>query len=282
MSGGRAFVSVDLEGLPYVVSRLHLTPGKPLWGEAREVVTKVVLKACEVLKGGGFDEVVVADSHGDMVNVEVSELPEYVTLVRGYPRPTSMIAGAEGSDVALMLGYHAGYGTPRATFDHTYSGAVVRSVEFNGIKFSEYLINSSALGHLGVPVIFLAGDEKLGEEVVKYTPWVVFISMKRSISRYSASSPALSKILQEIESGLKKAIKTYTERSARPFKIETPVKVRLMFHESGFADVAEYMPSVRRVDGLTVEYEAQDPVEAYRILELLVMASHGLRLITEK
>lgn len=281
MSGKRAFVSVDLEGLPHVVSRLHLTPGRPLWEEAREIATKTIVRACEVLRDSGFEEVVIADSHGDMVNLEASKLPDYIVLVRGYPRPTSMVAGAEGSDIALMIGYHSGFGTRKAVFDHTFSGAVVRSLEFNGIRFNEYLVNSSALGHLGIPVIFLAGDENLRMDVVKHTPWVVFTPLKESLSRYSAKSPALSRVLRDLELGIKEGLRRHAEGLTKPFKIETPVTVRVSFHESGFADVAELLPIVRRIDGLTVEYEARDPLEAYKILEALIMASHGLRSITE-
>jgi D-amino peptidase len=281
MPGKKAFVSVDLEGLPHVVSRQHLLPGRPLWDEARRIATDVVVKVCEVLRNSGFVEVVVADSHGDMINLEAREFPEYVTLVRGYPRPTSMIAGAEGSDVALMIGYHAGFGTRRAVFDHTFSGAVIRGLEFNGLRFSEYLVNSSALGYLGIPVIFLAGDENLRTEVERYTPWVVFTPMKESLSRYSAKSPALSKVLRDLESGIKEGLRRYSEGLTRPLTIETPVTVRVSFHESGFADIAELLPIVRRVDGVTVEYRAQNPLEAYKILEVLIMASHGIRLITE-
>lgn len=281
MSGRRAFVSVDLEGLPHVVSRLHLIPGRPLWEEAREIVTKIVVRVCEVLRDNGFEEVVVADSHGDMVNLEVSKLPDYVVLVRGYPRPTSMVASAEGSDVALMIGYHAGFGTRKAVFDHTFSGAVIRGLEFNGVKFSEYLVNSSALGYLGIPVVLLAGDENLRDEVTRHTPWVTFIPMKESLSRYSARSPALSKVLKNLELGIKEGLRKYFDGVTKPFRIETPVLVRVSFHESGFADIAELLPIVRRVNGITIEYEAHDPIEAYRILEVLIMASHGVRLITE-
>lgn len=52
-----------------------------------------------------------------------------------------MVAGVETCDVALFLGYHVRFGTAKSTFDHTYSGASIRSVEVNGVQASEFLLN---------------------------------------------------------------------------------------------------------------------------------------------
>lgn len=38
----RAFISLDLEGLPYVVSREHLFVKGALYSEARKIATRIV------------------------------------------------------------------------------------------------------------------------------------------------------------------------------------------------------------------------------------------------
>lgn len=83
----RAFVSVDLEGMPHVASPAHLSLGKPLYAEARKIATRVTRVVVEELHQEGFDEIVVADSHGPMVNLLVEELPGYVEVVRGFRGP---------------------------------------------------------------------------------------------------------------------------------------------------------------------------------------------------
>ncbi|MHA1531679.1 MAG: M55 family metallopeptidase, partial [Candidatus Heimdallarchaeota archaeon] len=85
----KAFISVDLEGLPYVVIPGHLNLKGTLYQEAREIATKITLIVARELKEQGFDQVVIADSHGPMVNLLIDDLPEYVEIVRGNPRPTS-------------------------------------------------------------------------------------------------------------------------------------------------------------------------------------------------
>lgn len=273
----RAFISVDLEGMPFVVSPQHLIEKGVLYTEARKIATEITLTAAEALYEAGFSEVVIADSHGPMVNILPEELPEYVYLVRGYPRPIAMIAGAEDCNVALFLGYHAKAGTFHAIFDHTYSGANVGKLELNGVEVSEYLLNAYAVGHYGIPAVLVGGDEKLLEDDVKrFTPWAERISFKRAFSRYSAISPSLKVLKKDLKDGIFKAVEKYRKGETRPLKLEYPIKVKLTFNNSGMADVGELLPGANRMDGKTVEFEAKDIIEAYKAFQLLVFAASGV------
>ncbi|KPU62950.1 peptide transporter [Thermococcus sp. EP1] len=273
----KAFISVDLEGMPFVVSPQHLIEKGALYTEARKIATEITLTAAEALYEAGFSEVVIADSHGPMVNILPEELPEYVYLVRGYPRPIAMIAGAEDCDVALFLGYHAKAGTFHAIFDHTYSGANVGKLELNGVEVSEYLLNAYAVGHYGIPAVLVGGDEKLLEDDVKrFTPWAERIPFKRAFSRYSAISPSLKVLKKDLKDGIFKAVEKYRKGETRPLKLEYPIKVKLTFNNSGMADVGELLPGANRMDGKTVEFEAKDIIEAYKAFQLLVFAASGV------
>lgn len=58
--------------------------------------------------------------------------------------------------------------------------------------------------------------------------------------------------------GTKEAVKRWKEGAIKPpLSVEKPVKVGgVRFLNSGFADAAELCPRVRRMDGKTVEFEA--------------------------
>ncbi len=276
----KAFVSVDLEGMPYIVIPGHLNIKGTLYDEARKIATKVTLAVVEELHKNGFDEVVVADSHGPMVNVLVDDLPEYVEIVRGYPRPMSMVSGVNGCDVAVFLGYHAKFGTAKSSFDHTYSGSSINRIEVNGVQVSEFLLNAYAAGDFNVPVILVAGEAQLlDDDVKKYAPWAENVALKHSLSRVSARSPSMVKIEKELKEAVNRAVANFKQNKAKPLVAEKPVKTRVTFLVSHFADVAELLPTVKRVDGLSVEYEAKDMVEAYKTFELLVLAAGGMSAI---
>ncbi|EHR77745.1 peptide transporter [Thermococcus litoralis DSM 5473] len=279
----RAFISVDLEGMPFIVSPQHLVEKGALYNEARKIATEITLTAADALHREGFEEVIVADSHGPMVNLIPEELPEYVYLVRGYPRPMAMVAGAEGCDVALFLGYHAKAGTAYGIFDHTYSGANVGKLELNDIEVSEFLLNGFAVGHFNIPVILVGGDEKLLEEdVEKFTPWAERVVFKEAFSRYSAISPSMKKIKKELENSVFRAVEKYKNGGTKPLKLDYPVRVRLTYNNSGMADVGELLPGARRIDGKTVEFEAKDIIEAYKAFQLLVFAATGVTSILRR
>ena len=280
----KAFISIDLEGLPFIVIPGHLSLKGTLYSEAREIATKIALIVADELKKKGFDEILIADSHGPMVNLKVDELPEYVEIVRGTPRPVSMVAGVEEEcDVALFLGYHAKYGTAKSAFDHTYSGRTIHRFEINEVPVSEYLLNSYAAGFYNVPVILVAGDAQLIiDDVQKYTPWVESVILKQALSRVSAKSPSMIKIEADLRRAVNKAVINFKENKVKPLKTSEPVKARIVFNASHFADVAELLPIVTRIDGLTVEYSANTIIDAYKIFQLLVAAASGVAGLVEQ
>jgi len=272
----KAFVSVDMEGMPYIVIPGHLNLRGSLYEEARKIATRVTLVVAEELNKNGFEEIVIADSHGPMVNLLVDELPEYVELVRGYPRPISMVSGVEGCDVALFLGYHAKFGTAKSSFDHTYSGGSINRVTVNGVAASEFLLNTYVAGESNVPVIMVAGEAQLLEDdVEKYAPWAERVALKRSLSRVSAKSFSMARIDKELRVAVKKAVAGFRQKKAKPLVAKKPVKMGITFLTSLFADVAELLPAVNRIDGLNVEFKTKNMVEAYNTFELLVLAASG-------
>jgi D-amino peptidase len=278
----KAFISVDLEGMPYIVIPGHLNLKGSLYDEARRIATKITLIAAEELNKNGFDNIVIADSHGPMVNLLVEDLPEYVEIVRGFPRPLSMVSGIEGCKTAMFLGYHAKFGTAKSTFDHTYSSASINLVEVNGVAASEFLLNAYVAGELGVPVALVAGEAQLLEDDVRrYAPWAETVALKTSLSRLSAKSASMVSIEKELREAVRRAVATQKKGKLELLVAKKPVKMGIPFLASQYADAAELLPSIRRIDGLRVEYTAKGMAEAYKTLELLVLASSGLQALME-
>ncbi|MFX1476010.1 MAG: M55 family metallopeptidase [Promethearchaeota archaeon] len=273
----KAFISIDLEGMPYIVIPGHLSLKGALYTEARQIATKVTLAVAEELHANGAKEVVVADSHGPMVNLLVDNLPDYLEIVRGYPRPVSMVAGVENCDVAMFLGYHARAGTAYATFDHTYSGRAIHRVMVNGVEASEFLLNAYVAGDSKIPVVLVAGDRSLLEEEVKqYAPWAERIVLKQSLGRGAARSFGMGKIEKELRNGVKQALTTFKQKQAKPLITKHPVTMRVTYASTYFADAAELLPIVTRKGGLDIEYTVDNMVQAYKVFELLSLAASGV------
>jgi len=278
----KAFISVDLEGMPYIVIPGHLNLKGPLYEEARRIATKITLITADELNKNGFDKVIIADSHGPMVNLLIDDLPEYVEIVRGFPRPLSMVSGVEGCKTAMFLGYHAKFGTAKSTFDHTYSGATINRVEVNEVPASEFLLNAYVAGELGVPVALVAGEAQLlDDDVKKIAPWAETVALKTSMSRLSAKSPSMVSIEKDLRIAVRRAVAGQKRVKSELLIAKKPVRMAINFLASQFADAAQLLPSIKRIDGLKVEYTTKSMADAYKTLELLVLASTGMQAIME-
>jgi D-amino peptidase len=274
----KAFVSVDMEGLPHITSNEHMGPGDHLYDEARSIMTECVIAMVDELHNSGFNRVVVADSHGPKVNLIPERMPGFVDVVRGNPRSISMVAGGKGCHAALFLGYHAKPGTPNSTFDHTIDDRIIRTLKYNGQESSEFYMNAATLGEQGVPVILVAGDKTLlDDDVAKHTPWSVRVPLKESLGRYSAISSSMPESLQKIREGVKEAVSKYDGDAMELLKLRTPVETEIYFTNSAYAQIASHLPGSSLVGGWGVRFSAQSMEEAYRVTQLLVFSASGVK-----
>jgi D-amino peptidase len=147
---------------------------------------------------------------------------------------------------------------------------------------SEFLLNAYAAGDLNVPIILVAGEAQLLEDDVKrYTPWAETVALKHSLSRVSAVSASMTKIEKELQEATKNAVTKFKQKSVKPLITKKPVKIQVTFSTTHFADAAELLSFVKRIDGLTVTYEAKNVSEAYKTFELLALAATGVSAIIE-
>jgi D-amino peptidase len=121
----------------------------------------------------------------------------------------------------------------------------------------------------------------LEDDVKKYTPWAETVALKHSLSRVSAISPSAKKIEKESQEAVKNAVTKFRHRDVKPLITKKPVKVRITFSTTHFADAAELLSFVKRIDGLNIEYKAKNVIEAYKTFELLALAATGISSIIE-
>jgi D-amino peptidase len=128
----------------------------------------------------------------------------------------------------------------------------------------------------------VAGEAQLlDDDVKKIAPWAETVALKTSMSRLSAKSSSMVSIEKELRVAVRKAVAGQKRTRAELLIAKKPVKMAINFLASQFADAAQLLPNIKRIDGLKVEYTAKSMVDAYKTLELLVLASSGMQAIME-
>jgi len=268
----RIYISADIEGMPGVVSRDHLMPGRFEYENARDAMTAAVVAACETLRELGAEEIVVSDSHGNGQNIRYERMPSYVQLVRSWPRPLGMMAGIDHGhyDGALLIGYHAGGSNPKGTLSHTLSGEFFHEVRLNGRVASEAVISAAIASHFGVPVLLVAGDDVAVQESVERLGEVATATLKTSLGWLSAMVLPPAEAEARLRSGVRDAI----GRIGRlpPQQPETPCVLEIRLRTRFVAEWLSYLEGIELLDAYTVRYRGADIVAVSRFLTFLGFA----------
>ncbi|MCK4579318.1 MAG: M55 family metallopeptidase, partial [Candidatus Marinimicrobia bacterium] len=248
----KVYISCDMEGCSGIPNHEFCNPAGKFYADAQRYMTDDLLAAIQGLQAAGVEEIVVNDSHWNMTNLRVEQLPLGVSLISGGTKIDSMVEGLDSSfDAAVFVGYHSLWGRAKGVLAHTYSGHITQ-VLVNGVLVGETGLNGLLAGHHGVPVIHVSGDSQLKEEVAELEAKIGYTVTKEGITRLASHLYHL----EDVHAAITRDVKAAWDQRASipPLKTTSPVEIAVRFKETPMADICQRMPGVRRVDDLTVAY----------------------------
>jgi D-amino peptidase len=252
----KVFVAVDMEGVAGLVQ----------WDNAqtalqRRLMTEEVNAAARGAFAGGATEVFAGESHGNMRNLLPELLDERVGFLSGQPKPMNHMGGVDTSfALAIFVGYHARAGTLHGVMSHTFAGSIF-SLSFNDIEVGEIGVDAALCGFHGVPVGLVAGDRAACEEARSLLGEVKTVAVKEGVSRSAARCLPVARARAMIEKAATEAVEHAAD--FKPFVIEAPVTVQLVFTDPSYVDGLEQLDFVTRMDGRTLCMEAPDFLQAF-------------------
>lgn len=271
----RIYLSVDMEGLAGIGHPNQVSFGPAVdrtdYDRARALMAGEANAAIEAAFEHGAREVVVNDSHWTMRNLRAEDLHPDARLIIG-DKPLSMTEGVgeatDGSfDAAAFIGYHAGAGNGSGVIAHTYSSATIQEVRVNGVPHNEAALNAIRLGHHGVPVILVAGDDALAGEVEALLPWAERVITKRAIGYATADSLSPERARAAIRTGLGRAIARLD--GMQRYQPAPPLAGEIDFRFPAHAAYAAVLPGAERIGPRTVGFTGRDGDAFYRLFVAL-------------
>jgi D-amino peptidase len=218
--GVKVFISVDMEGLAGVVTARDVDSGGPDYPHFRAIMAAETNAAIDGAFRAGATSVLVRDSHGSKENLLPGDLDPRARLLRGVSSgPKNMMEGIDSTfDAVVFVGYHAKAGTPNAILEHTSTGNVV-DFSINGVSLPEGGYNALVAGLYNVPVVFVAGDRAVVEQIRGLLGPIDGVAVKEEIG--DASNGMSPKQAQDaIRSSVEQAVRNRAK--AKPYRMPGP------------------------------------------------------------
>lgn len=247
----KIFISADIEGVAGSNFREECRMENPEYKQFADQMTKEVIAAAQGAFDAGASEVVVKDGHGFANNIDIFQLPAGVKLIRGKSgHPYNMIFGLDETFAgAIFIGYHAGAGSPGSPLAHTSTGST-NSIFLNGRPASEFLINSYTAESLGVPVVFISGDETICKAAQELNPAIGSLATKKGLGA-STINLAPIEVIEKIRLGVRDILKGDLQK----MRIDLPDKFEevISFKDHSQAFRMQFYPGMEMLDDHTIK-----------------------------
>jgi D-amino peptidase len=251
----RIYIITDLEGPSGVDNFKQTREDGPLREEARGWLTEEVNATVSGILDAAADAIVdVWDGHGSGGILKDRLHPKARYLREENPRK-ALVQGAY--DAVYYVGQHAMAGTPFAPLAHTYSSKTIAYYRLNGVFVGEFGARTALAGSRGIPVIFIAGDDKTVMEAQAWVPGIVGVAVKQGRGLEKAEHLPRPEACQLLRRG---AAEAWRKRaSIKPVRLEPPYRLEIRYYDP--LKAFKEQPSKKQIDSRTIEQEAQDLAE---------------------
>jgi D-amino peptidase len=269
------FISADIEGITGIASWSQCegpTNESYDFAFARKMYMHDINAAVRGARAAGASRVVVKDSHGGCKNLLVDELEPDTELISGISfNPLGMMEGIDGGfDAALLIGYHAMAGRI-GVMSHALVGGLHR-FWVNEQEVGEIAVSAAIAGEFGVPLVGVSSDDAGCAEAAEQIPGVKTAAVKQVLGTFMGRMLSPSETGPMIEMMAREAVSGAS--GAAPYRVPGPVTMRLAFQTTNLAEIPAMIPSVRRLDGYTVEWTCPTYLEANRMAQAVFDISH--------
>jgi D-amino peptidase len=263
----KIYISADMEGIVGIANWDETMKKHGDYPPFVEEMQKEVQGACEGAVSGGAKEIWVKDAHGSGRNLTFAGLPINTKLIRAFSgHPFCMMEGIDSSfDGALMIGYHSGGGYDGNPLSHTLD-TEFSYIKINGIVASEFLINAYTASYVGVPVLFVSGDEELSEHVKSINPNIKALGVNKGFGKSVISSHpdlTITRIKETVEDSLKGDLKSCFIPLPESFEVE----ISFVKHVDAFK--ASFYPGMKKLSPTKVLFSSNDYFEVLRMLNFM-------------
>ena len=223
------------------------------------------------LFAGGATQVDVVDAHGsgnpepdvrrDLLDARAKQ------VFRDKPfDPYVDITAPNAYDAVVAVGMHAKTGS-RGFASHTITLGM--DVLLNGKSITESEIVGYSWGRVGVPIIFVSGDDRLREDL-RVMPWIEFVVTKKATSASTVELRAVDSVHAEMRDKAERAVRTLSK--AKVMTLATPLRAGLHAVPPASLAALKGIPGITYTEQ-TVTFTAPDFRAAYDGVIALVSAA---------
>ena len=268
----RVLVYHDMEGLAgqddwqsFLFSHPEKYPG------GQKLLAADLNAVIEGLYAGGATKVDVVDAHGsgnpepdvrrDLLDSRATQVTRNVAF-----DPYVDITAPDVYDAVVAVGMHAKTGS-KGFASHTITLGM--DMLLNGKSITESEIVGYSWGRVGVPVIFVSGDDRLREDL-RVMPWIEFVITKKATSASTVELRPVDSVHAEMREKAARAVRRIS--SAKPMKIATPIRTGLRAVPPASLESLKGVPGITYADQ-TVTFTAPTFRAAYDGVIALVGAA---------
>ena len=254
------FILTDLEGAAGVTSFSQTREKGAQRDAAMELLTAEINA---VLRGiTNFDpeiKVHLWDGHGSGGIVKKRLFPVSNFIPSGRINMVSYFK-EHSIDALLFVGQHAMSYTVHGNLCHTMSSRNIEYYSLNGRLIGEFGLRATIAGEIGVPTIYLTGDDKACQEAKKLIPEIVTTETKRGTGWESAISRDIKEVHEAMEQDVQEALTRGEAGKIKTVRINHPVVLEI--YVRNWFNLAGYLTKGARGKGTrTAIFKAQSMQE---------------------